>query len=145
MGMEIESAGRGKKKKGRAKPEMNVTPLVDVVLVLLIIFMVVMPAMHRFFWIYLPPNVDPQSIPVDASNQPIVVTVNDDGDIQIDRDVYSDRMFPVTLRRMLVAREERKIYFDAADDAPFERAVFAMDLAREAGAAHIAVMTERLR
>jgi biopolymer transport protein ExbD len=73
------------------------------------------------------------------------VTVNDDGDIQIDRDVYSDRMFPVTLRRMLVAREERKIYFDAADDAPFERAVFAMDLAREAGAAHIAVMTERLR
>ena len=46
---------------------------------------------------------------------------------------------------MLVARQERKIYFDADDGAPFERAVEVMDLSRSAGAAHIAVMTERLR
>lgn len=145
MGMEIEASSRGKK-KGRAKPEMNVTPLVDVVLVLLIIFMVVMPAMQQFFWLYLPPQVDAeQALPPDDSNAPIVVTVNDRGRIQINRDEYPDATFPVRLRRMLVARGERKIYFDAADNAPFERAVETMDLARAAGAAHIAVMTERLR
>ncbi|MEQ8894361.1 MAG: biopolymer transporter ExbD [Sandaracinaceae bacterium] len=144
MGMEIETRGKGLK-KGRARPEMNVTPLVDVVLVLLIIFMVVMPSMHRFFWLYLPPQVHAEQMPIEQSNPPIVVTVNRNGQIQINREVFPDATFPVRLRRMLVARQERKIYFDADDGAPFERAVEVMDLSRSAGAAHIAVMTERLR
>ena len=144
MGMHV-SAGHGKK-KGRARPEMNVTPLVDVVLVLLIIFMVVMPAMHRSFWLYLPPAVEAaeERPPVDPS-EPIVVTVNERGEYQINQEVYSDATFRARLHRMLVAREERKVYFDAADAAPFERAVEAMDFARDAGAAQIAVMTSRLR
>ena len=53
MGMDLDTGK--KKKKGVGTPEMNVTPLVDVVLVLLIIFMVVMPMMHAKFWIHVPP------------------------------------------------------------------------------------------
>jgi biopolymer transport protein ExbD len=45
---------------------------------------------------------------------------------------------------MLVARQTRNIYFDAENGVPFERAVAVMDLARAGGAAHIAVVTERL-
>lgn len=143
MGMDI-SVGGGK--KGRSRPEMNVTPLVDVVLVLLIIFMVVMPALNRFFWIHLPPRIDAEHIePPSSDSDPIVVTVNPRGEIQINRDVYPDAIFPLRLQRMLVARGERKIYFDADDRAPYERAVEALDLARASGAAHIAVMTSRLR
>jgi biopolymer transport protein ExbD/biopolymer transport protein TolR len=133
------------KKKGKARPEMNVTPLVDVVLVLLIIFMVVMPAMHRLFWLHVPPENDAENEPPPDTNQPLVVSVNELGQIRINQDVVPDRDFSRRLRRALVARGDRKVYFDAADDAPFERAVVAMDLARGAGAAHIAVMTERLR
>ncbi len=145
MGMDVQAPTGGKKKKGKSHPEMNVTPLVDVVLVLLIIFMVVMPSMQRFFWVHIPPESDAQDEPPPNQQPPIVVTVNERGEIRINQDVYPDATFPVRLRRMLVARADRKIYFDAADDAPFERAVEAMDLARGAGAAHIAVMTERLR
>ncbi len=144
MGMDVQAASGGHgKKKGKSRPEMNVTPLVDVVLVLLIIFMVVMPSMQRFFWVHVPP--DAQDEPPPNQQAPIVVTVTERGELRINQDVYPDATFPVRLRRMLVARADRKIYFDAADDAPFERAVEAMDLARGAGAAHIAVMTERLR
>ena len=145
MAMDVEAPSGGKKKKkGKSKPEMNVTPLVDVVLVLLIIFMVVMPAMQRFFWLHIPPESADQ---VEPPNQqpPIVVTVNARGEIRINRDVYPDATFPTRLHRMLVASADRKIYFDADDNAPFDRAVEAMDLSRGAGAAHIAVMTERLR
>ncbi len=46
---------------------------------------------------------------------------------------------------MLVARGERNIYFDAHDDVPFDRAMAVMDLARESGAAHIAVVTEKIQ
>lgn len=143
MAMDLETGG--KKKKGAAAPHMNVTPLVDVVLVLLIIFMVAMPAMMKFFWIYVPPQTQAEAAPPDAQSNPIVVTVNDRGEIRINQDVYPDAVFPTRLRGALVASGDRKIYFDAADEAPFERAVEAMDLARGAGAAHIAVMTQRLR
>ena len=73
-----------------------------------------------------------------------MVTVNAQGHIQINQDVFPDDVFPRRLRGMLVARNERKVYFDAADNVSFERAMDVMDLARGGGAAHIAVMTERL-
>ena len=145
MGMDRDTGK--KKKKGVGTPEMNVTPLVDVVLVLLIIFMVVMPMMHAKFWIHVPPKPDEtaeQAPPDPDALQPIVVTVNAQGHIQINQDVFPDDVFPRRLRGMLVARNERKVYFDAADNVRFERAMEVMDLARGGGAAHIAVMTESL-
>ena len=147
MGMDLDTGHGKKKKKGVGTPEMNATPLVDVVLVLLIIFMVVMPMMHAKFWIHVPPKADENAevVPPDPNAlQPIVVTVNAQGHIQINQDVYPDNVFPQRLRGMLVARNERKVYFDAADNVSFERAMDVMDLARGGGAAHIAVMTERL-
>lgn len=132
-------------KKGRARPEMNVTPLVDVVLVLLIIFMVVMPSMQRTFWLHVPAPSESEDESPAESQAPIVVSVTRAGELRINRDVYSEQEFTSHLRRMLVARQERKVFFDAHDQAPFERAVRAMDLARGAGAAHIAVAIEPLR
>ncbi len=142
MAMDVQT---GPKKKGASAPHMNVTPLVDVVLVLLIIFMVAMPAMMKFFWIHVPPASQGRVEPNPDQQPPIVVTVNEEGRIRINQDVYEDAVFPTRLRRALVAANERKIYFDAADNVPYDRAIDAMDLARGAGAAHIAVMTERLR
>ena len=129
--------------RGKARPEMNVTPLVDVVLVVLIIFMVVMPAMQRYFWVHVPRAAASEN-PPPPDQGPIVVSVAPSGSLRINREEIADREFPSRLRRMLVARGDRKVYFDAADDAPFERAVAAMDLSRGAGAAHIAVMTTHL-
>lgn len=141
-------ASLGRRGSSRPKPVMNVTPLVDVVLVLLIIFMVVTPLLHAHFWVHVPKNDKQEEVeapPSDPGEGPIVVSVNDKGHIQINRDVYPDADFPVRLRRMLVARGERKVFFDAHDDAPYARAVEVLDLARGAGAAHIAVTTEGLR
>ena len=146
MAMEVRAPSKGHK-KGRAHPEMNVTPLVDVVLVLLIIFMVLTAALDEKFWLNVPAKakeeqVEPEDL--DESELPLVVTVNAKGIIQINRDMYRDSDFPERLRRMLIARAERRIYFDADDSVPFERAAQVLDLARGGGAAHIAVMTEKL-
>jgi biopolymer transport protein ExbD len=140
-------ASRGKNKKGRAHPEMNVTPLVDVVLVLLIIFMVLTSVLNENFWLHVPEKdkkAELEPPPTSDDEQPIVVTVNQQGRVQINQDVYPDGEFPERLKRMLVARGDRRIYFDAEDGVPFERAVEVMDLARGGGAAHIAVVTEKL-
>ena len=144
MGMNVGAAGAGKK-KGSPSPEMNVTPLVDVVLVLLIIFMVIMPLMPAHFWVHVPDKPDPNEevTPPDPSQQqPIVISVNPQGEFQINREIVPDEEFPGKLKRVLIARGERKVFFDAADKAPYSRAVRALDLARVGGAAHIAVLTE---
>ena len=142
MGMNV---GASSGKKGQAHPEMNVTPLVDVVLVLLIIFMVIMPLMPAHFWVHVPdkPDPDEEITPPDPNQQqPIVISVNPEGEFQINREIVPDDEFAPKLRRVLIAREERKVFFDAADNAPYSRAVRALDLARIGGAAHIAVLTE---
>ncbi|MGB5193552.1 MAG: biopolymer transporter ExbD [Polyangiales bacterium] len=132
-------------KKGKAHPEMNVTPLVDVVLVLLIIFMVIMPLMPAHFWVHVPDKPDPNeevTPPDPDQQQPIVISVNPQGELQINREIVPDAEFAPKLKRVLIARGERKVFFDAADKAPYSRAVRALDLARIGGAAHIAVLTE---
>lgn len=141
MGMNVGAAGG---KKGKATPEMNVTPLVDVVLVLLIIFMVIMPLMPAHFWVHVPDKSDSEDLtpPDPSEKQPLVITVNPEGQFQINKEIVPDEEFAEKLRRVLIARGERKVFFDAADKAPYSRAVRALDLARVGGAAHIAVLTE---
>jgi len=141
MGMNV---GPAQGKKGKATPEMNVTPLVDVVLVLLIIFMVIMPLMPAHFWVHVPDKPDSDEItpPDPNEKQPLVISVNREGEFQINKEIVSDQEFADKLRRVLIARGERKVFFDAADNAPYSRAVRALDLARVGGAAHIAVLTE---
>jgi biopolymer transport protein ExbD len=141
MAMNVGSHGE---KKGRARPEMNVTPLVDVVLVLLIIFMVIMPLMPAHFWVHVPdkPDSEDVTLPDPKEKQPLVISVNQEGQFQINKEVVPDADFTEKLRRVLIARGERKVFFDAADDAPYSRAVGARELARAGGAAHIAVLTE---
>ena len=146
MAMDVQLKG-GKSKRGRAHPEMNVTPLVDVVLVLLIIFMVLTSVLNEHFWLHVPEKdkqAELEPPPQNEDEQPIVVTVNKQGRVQINQDVYPDGEFPERLKRMLVARGDRRIYFDAEDGVPFERAVEVLDLARGGGAAHVAVLTEKL-
>jgi biopolymer transport protein TolR len=147
MAMDVSAPGKHNR-KGRARPEMNVTPLVDVVLVLLIIFMVLTSVLADHFWVHVPEKDKPNEIEPppsdDPNDQPIVVSVNPKGQVQINQDIYPDGEFPERLKRMLVARGERRIYFDADDRVPFERAVEVMDMARGGGAAHIAVVSEKL-
>ena len=141
MGMDFDTGGG---KKGRSRPSMNVTPLVDVVLVLLIIFMVVAPTMSKEFWLHLPDKPDDDAAASSGGQQPIVVSVTEDGQIKINRDVVADADLGEKLRGFLAARQTRKVFFDAHDAADFGRAVEVLDLARGAGAATIAVMTEPL-
>ena len=142
MGMSIGTHGA---KRGRAAPEMNVTPLVDVVLVLLIIFMVITPLLAKQFWLALPDKKEEQAPPPSPSDkQPVVVTVTREGRIRINRDEVEDADFPTRLTRVLAAAGERTVFFDAHDRADFGRASQALDMARGAGATTIAVATEAI-
>jgi biopolymer transport protein ExbD/biopolymer transport protein TolR len=142
MAMDLSTGGG---KPGRASPQMNVTPLVDVVLVLLIIFMVITPLLAKQFWLHLPDKTEKeQSEPSKNDKPPIVVFVNTAGEIEVNQERVARDVFPDKLRRMLAGSGQRTVFFDAAEDAEFGRAVEVMDLSRGGGAATIVVLAEKL-
>ncbi|HVJ92775.1 MAG TPA: biopolymer transporter ExbD [Labilithrix sp.] len=139
MGLAV---GASSSKRGRATPEMNVTPLVDVVLVLLIIFMVVTPLLAKQFWLQLPKQETSAEAPTE--NKSVVLTVKKDGTLAINgADVPKDELKD-KVARVMAARSEKVVYFDAADDAPYAVTVEAMDLARQGGAKTIAILTNKV-
>jgi biopolymer transport protein TolR len=140
--MDVDT-GKGLK-KGRSRPEMNVTPLVDVVLVLLIIFMVVTPLLSKQFWLNLPKkddSVKAEVTPPDIEKN-VVLSVDKNGVVRLNKDEVPKADVERQVRRALAAKEHKVIYFDAANDAPYASAVEVMDLARRGGAATIAILTE---
>jgi biopolymer transport protein ExbD len=107
--------------------------------------MVVTPQLTAYFWIHIPDKPEENAPPPPPSNQqPIVVSVTESGAIKINQEQVSDAEFPRKLRRVLAARHERKIFFDASNAAEYGRAVEVLDMARAGGAANIAVMTTAL-
>jgi len=134
----------------RPKPVVNVTPLVDIALVVLIIFMVVTPMMMKTFWLNVPKkdeqaekDKDKDQKTADA-DKPLVMTVGKDGVIRVNQTVLDKGELDTRLARMLAAKDKRVLYFDAHDDLPYGDAVEIMDLSRAGGARSIAILTDKL-
>ena len=128
-------------------PDMNVTPLVDVVLVLLIIFMVITPLLSRSFWVHTPKQtkeeVKPEALAADPM-PPLVLQVRADGSIHVNGTSVTLAELAPRLQRMFAAREDHVLFFDAADEVTYGFAVEVMDHAREGGAVTIATLTSPL-
>ena len=139
--------GEGGGKKKGVSPEMNVTPLVDVVLVLLIIFMVITPLLSKHFWIHTPKQekeeVEKQDL-ADDPEPPLVLRVAADRSINVNGAVVDQGELAERLKRMFAARDDHILFFDAADEVPYGFAVEVMDRAREGGAVTIATLTNAL-
>src|SRR4051812_35764818 len=96
--------------KGGIRPTMNVTPLVDVVLVLLIIFMVVTPLMTKHLWMNVPAKPDTTEAtppPPPDAKPPVVLTVDKAGTLRINREEVPRDQVVERLRRMLNARADK--------------------------------------
>ena len=128
-------------------PQMNVTPLVDVVLVLLIIFMVITPLLAKTFWIHTPKQekeeVEAREVQQDPT-PPLVLRVGTDRTVQLNGSTVGFEELPERLRRVFAARTDHIVFFDADDEAAYGFAVQVMDQAREGGAVTIAALTEPL-
>ncbi len=121
--------------KGKAKSDINVTPLIDIVLVLLIVFIVMVPGLTKAQNVTVPQVVvQPQNTPPPRI-PPLVVSIDKDGNYMIQTDKVdlkdlADKIQPVVALQEL---NGRKIYLKVDEDMPFGRAVDAMDQIRMAG------------
>ena len=109
MGMGTVSGKRGR--RGGVMADINVTPLVDVMLVLLIIFMVAAPMMTQGLEVDLP-EATTRALP--QSETPLVVTINKDGDLYLRKDKVASASLLSQLEGMTPEQKEEPI--DLHDD-----------------------------
>jgi biopolymer transport protein ExbD len=129
--------------RGTVKAEINVTPLVDVVLVLLIIFMVITPMLQRGKDVQLPKATKIDKDKKDAD--PIILSVTTDKRIYIETDAFNDEDFEKQLRAKLLAKPGKKILLKGDNSLNFEDVRKVMHLARKAGAKGIALGVEEIK
>jgi biopolymer transport protein ExbD len=119
------------------KADINVTPMIDVLLVLLIIFMTI-----DFRTTGLDAKV-PQPAPADSANQPttdIVVTVRSDDTVRLNQEPVALADLQSRLVTLYKNRPTRVLFVRAEGDPPFEQVARVIDLARGAGLERVALM-----
>ncbi len=124
--------------------EINVTPLVDVVLVLLIIFMVVTPLLEKDIEVRIPETEEVESPPPDQPDTQLIVKIDPDGTYSINTEPVTPEDYISKLKRMLAAKkkEDRIVFFVADDKANYGKLVAAFDGAKQAGAFVLGMATE---
>lgn len=119
--------------------EINVTPLVDVVLVLLIIFMVTAPMLQMGIDVNLP-RVKSKSI--DVTEEKLILTINNGKEIFINKNKTSITDLGAKLESIFAHRIDREVFMRADKNVPYGFVVEVMSAVRKAGVDKLGMITE---
>ena len=116
---------------GGLTSDPNVTPMIDVLMVLLIIFMVIVPSSRKAIDVQLPdPNPQPSSAP---NTSQIVLTVHKGGQFEINKEPQTLAGLGPRLKQIYDPRPDKIIFIKGDPDAAFQDIIQAMDVSRGAG------------
>jgi biopolymer transport protein ExbD len=125
---------------GGYKSDINITPLVDVVLVLLIIFMVITPLLQMGYDVKVPPKATVEN-PPPALDQ-LIVSFTRQGRIYLNREQLDAQTLSLRLSEILKNRRDKTVFFSADDAAGYGDVARVMDIVRTAGAKNIGIVLE---
>jgi biopolymer transport protein ExbD len=127
---------------GGVKAEPNVTPMIDVMLVLLIIFMIVIPALNAGFTAVPPQGQNIKAHP--EEDQDVVLGIDDKGAYYINKKPIQADLLEAKLREIYDARTEDKImYLKAHKDLEYGKVLDAIDIAAKGGVRVTGMITDQ--
>jgi biopolymer transport protein TolR len=135
MGMSLGSSGG-------VKAEPNVTPMIDVMLVLLIIFMIVVPAINAGFKAVPPQGVNLKSHPEDDTD--VVLGIDQEGNYYLDKKAIRPEDLPGALKNIYDNRTSDKVMYVKADKGlDYSKVLDALDIAAKSGVRVSGMITEQ--
>ena len=131
----------GTDSRGGPNGSINVTPLVDVCLVLLIIFMVMIPSEVPEISVRTPPRRIGMKV---KPSEPLVVGLREDGSVTLNRQAFaSHEELGERIRAGLQSRDRKNVFVDFDDEASYAEAIAVLDLAKRSGAQSLTVVHKR--
>jgi biopolymer transport protein TolR len=127
--------------KGGVKSDINVTPLVDVMLVLLIIMMIVAPLLQKGVDVKLPTASNTSDKP--ETQDQTVVAVTADGRLHLNSREIAEQDLAQRVAEVLETKKERIVLIKADEDAAYGRVMAAMDALRKAQIEDMGLITEK--
>jgi biopolymer transport protein TolR len=136
--MEIGRRDNGSR---RTLSQINVTPFVDVMLVLLIIFMVTAPMLESGVDVNLPEVADAPGLP--PAKEPLVVTMEKSGAILVGKSRVDDPdKLVAVLAQILRERQQKEVFLEADRDVPYGRVVQVMAAMKKAGVEKLGMVSQ---
>ena len=119
--------------------QINVTPFVDVMLVLLVIFMITAPMMQQGVQVNLPKT---ESKAMEVKDNPVIVAIDRNGRAFIDREEIPQGQLKSRLAAMFSSRSKKEVFLKADRDVPYGEVVKAMSEIKGAGVERLGMLTE---
>ena len=129
-----------KKEVGTSLSEINVTPLVDVMLVLLIIFMVTAPMMQSGIGVNLP-QAETESTPADEG---LTLTITSDRYIHIEDQAINQFLLVQRLKEYFYGKEEKVVFIRADENLPYGYIIRILDIVNKAGVQIVGLVVKPL-
>jgi biopolymer transport protein ExbD len=129
------------------KSDINVTPFVDIVLVLLIIFMVVTPLLSRVLELSVPPKSEAETVADVAGAEQLIITVRGPADapkVLLNQEEIAGGVGGVEdrIKELMKGRREKVVFFQAENELQYQYVVEVMDKIRGGGAEKIGLITD---
>jgi len=125
------------------KSDINMTPMIDVLLVLIIIFMVITPLTPHGLEALVPQPPPPNSKPNLADQRTVVIVIEKDHSIKINQDPVKEADLGTRLEEIFKTRAERVVFVKGDPDLEFSAVAKAIDVAHGAGIDKVGLMTPK--
>jgi len=119
--------------------QINVTPFVDVMLVLLVIFMITAPMMQQGMQVNLPKT---EAKAMNVKDEPIIVTVDKSGRAFLDKEEIPQGQLKTKLAALFAARSKKEVFLKADRDVPYGDVIRTMAEIKGAGVERLGMLTE---
>jgi biopolymer transport protein TolR len=121
--------------------DINVTPLVDVMLVLLIIFMIAAPMLHQGVEVALP-RADATNLPMRVED-PLVVSIDRDGNVYLQESRVAAEDLVERVSDQIKARGDESVFLKGDREVPYGKIIEVLDILHRGGIVRVGMITER--